>query len=370
MTRVFLPGIGFRQQGVRLVEPVRSEAAGRTLTLRDLIASADGTELVYDLTYDDERGDARARESIVIRHGGHEYDLGSGTVAIWSDDGVWRRAIRSEVKFPATAGRVELEVSISGLGVWNVAGELVAFGQDTQSRDLDASDTRDGITVHLHGFSLSKDLTSVEVSASTSAERTFVEGIGAYSTTRMGPTALTLRDQALRLYREQPHDPRLDDALPQGRQFALFEPLPDDARQLALEIPFVYVQECNEEVTFDVPVSTPVTLAYGRYRARVLRTYAAPGTTDVASQPYREPGLGVDIDLGGWQDGRRMLAPRWVLVDGANRGLRYTNRLDMRAPDPVQQFEIPMEGAQNAARVKLHGVLVQVHGPWVIRFER
>jgi hypothetical protein len=370
MTRVFLPGIGFRQQGVRLVEPAHNAAAGRTLTLRDLIASADGTELVYDLTYGDEGGDTRARESVVIRHGGHEYDLGSGTVAIWSEDGVWRRAIRSEVKFPATAGRVELEVAISGLGLWNVAGELAAFGQDTQSRDLDGSDTRDGITVHLHAFSLSKDATVVEVSASTSAEGVFVEGIGAYSTTRIGPTALTLRDKALRVYREQLHDPRLDDVLPQGRQFAVFEPLPADAREFALEIPYVYIQECKEEIAFDVPVSTPATLAYGRYRTRILRTYAAPGSTDVANQRYREPGLGVDIDLGGWQDGRRLLAPRLVFVDGANRGLRYTNRFDTRAPEPVQQFEIPMEGAHSAARVRLLGALVQVHGPWVIRFER
>ena len=370
MARVFLPGIGFRQQGMRLLEPAYNNAAGRTLTLRDLIATPDGTELVYDLTYDDEGSEARAHESILIRHGAHEYDLGGGTVAIWSTDGVWRRAIRSEAKFPATEGRVELEVAVSGLGVWKVAGELAAFGEDTESRDLDASDTRDDITVHLHAVSLSKEVTAVELSASTSAKGAFVEGIGAYSSTRLGPNALTLRDQALRVYREQLHDPRLDDGLPHGRYFALFEPLPEDAREFALEIPFVIVQECNEEVTFDVPVSTPATVAYGRYRARVLRTYTAPGITDVASQPYREPGLGIDIDLGGWQDGRRMLAPRWVLVDGANRGLRYTNRLDMRAPDPVQQFEIPMEGAHNAARVKLHGVLVQVHGPWVIKFER
>jgi hypothetical protein len=370
MTRVFLPGIGFRQRGVRLVKPAHREAAGRTLTLRDLIASPDGTELAYDLSYADEGGEARAHESILIRHGAHEYDFGGGTVAMWPTDGAWRRAIRSDVSFPATAGPIEVEVAISGLGVWRVAGELAAFGQDTESRDLDASDTRDGITVHLHTVSLSRESTVVEVSASTSAEDTFVEGIGAYSTTRMGPTALTLRDKALRVYREQLHDPRLDDALPQGRQFAVFEPMPEDARELALEIPYVYIQECKEELTFDVPVTTPATLAYGRYRTRVLRTYAAPGSKDVASLPYREPGLGIDIDLGGWQDARRLLAPRLVYVDGANRGLRYTNRFDTRNPEPVQQFEIPMEGAHNAARVKLLGVLVQVHGPWVIKFER
>jgi hypothetical protein len=370
MTRVFLPGIGFRQQGVRLVEPAHGEAAGRTLTLHDLIASLDGTELVYDITYDDEDREVRAHESIVVRHGGHEYDLGGGTVAIWSEDGVWRRAVRSEQKFPATAGRVQVEVAVSGLGEWKVTGEFVTFGQDAQSRDLDVSDTRDGITVHLHTFSISKVVTAVEVSATTTEEGAFIEGIGAYSTTRMGPTALTLRDQALRVYGEQPHDPRLVDAVPQGRYFALFGPIPEDAREFALEVPFVIVQECNEEVTFDVPVSTPATLDYGRYRARVLRTYGAPGTTDVASLPYREPGLGIDIDLGGWQDGRRMLAPRHVLVDGANRGLRYTNRFDARNPEPVQQFEIPMNGADNASRVKLLGALVQVHGPWVIKFER
>ena len=371
MTRVFLPGIGFRPQGVRLVEPARSEAAGRTLTLRDLIASPEGTELVYDLAYGDEGAEARAHESLLIRHGAHEYDFGGGTVAIWATDGAWRRAIRSTVNFPATAGPIEVEVAISGLGVWRVAGELAAFGQDAESRDLDASDTRDGITVNLHAFSLSKEATVVEVSASTSAEGTFVEGIGAYSTTRMGPTALTLRDKALRVYREQLHDPRLDDALPQGRQFAVFEPIPQDARELALEIPYVYIQECKQEVAFDVPVSTPVTLGYGRHRVRVLRTYAAPGSKDAASLPYREPGLGIDIDLGGWQDGRRLLRPWLAFVEGASSGgMRFTNRFDARNPEPVQQFEIPMEGAHNPARVKLLGVLVQVHGPWLIRFER
>src|SRR5687768_12704348 len=157
MTRVFLPGIGFRQQGVRLVEPARRNAAGRTLTLLDLIACPDGTELAYDLTYGDESGEARAHESILIRHGAHEYDFGGGTVAIWSTDGAWRRAIRSEVSFPATAGPIEVEVAISGLGVWNIVGELAAFGQDTESQDLDASDTRDGITVHLHTLSLSQE---------------------------------------------------------------------------------------------------------------------------------------------------------------------------------------------------------------------
>jgi hypothetical protein len=111
-------------------------------------------------------------------------------------------------------------------------------------------------------------------------------------------------------------------------------------------------------------------MEYGRYRARVLRTYVAPGTTDVATQPYCEPGLGVDIDLGGWQSGRRVLSPRQVLVDGATHGLRYTNRFDARAPEPVQQFAIPMKDAAKAARVTLAGALVQVHGPWVIRFGR
>ncbi len=370
MARVFLPGIGFRQPGVRLVAPIHSEAAGRTLTLRDLTVSPDGTELVYDITYDDEGGDERAREWIVIRHGAREYELGSGTVALWSKDGMWRRAIRSKTQGPVTAGSIEVEVAISGLGEWRVAGELAAFGQDTESRDLDESDTRGGITVRLHAFSLSKDAAAVEISASTSAEGAIVEGIGAYSATRLGPNALTLRDQALRAYREQLHEPRLDDTMPQGRHIAVFGPLPEDAREFALEIPYVCIQECNEQVTFDVPVTAPASVAYGRYRARILRTYAAPGTTDIPSLPYREPGLGVDIDLGGWQDGRRVLAPRLVFVDGANRGLRYTNRFDTRAPEPVQQFEIPMESAHNAARVTLLGALVQVHGPWEIRFRR
>jgi hypothetical protein len=91
MPRVFLPEFGFRQPGVRSASPV-SEGA---LKLVDLVAAPDGTDLIYELTYDaPPTEETRAHESVVVRNAGTETELSGGTVAVWNKDGVWRRSSR------------------------------------------------------------------------------------------------------------------------------------------------------------------------------------------------------------------------------------------------------------------------------------
>lgn len=366
MARVFLPDLGFRPAGVRLA---RSTTSSRDLTVMQLVATDEGVDLAYELTHnvppDD---DARTRESIVVRNDGRETQLTDGVVAVWSKDGVWRRSLRSRRVMPVAPGPVEVQVALKDVGEWKVAGELVRFGEDAESRALEASDTRHDITVRVRSLTISRDMTAIELSASTSADGAIVAGIGALSHIRLGPNALSLRDQDLRVFAERPLEPRHDNLPYDYESIATFPPLPPDARRLELEVPFVFVDERYEQMTFDVPVSTPHHAAYGRYPTTVLRTYVLDGSRVLP--PRGGPALGVDIDFGGWHGERRVLAPSRVLLDGAAAGMSYVNRFDMRTPEPLHQFAISTERPADAARVTLLGVRVQVHGPWRMQFDR
>jgi len=47
----FLPGIGFRRAGVRLAAPVSVEHDGRTMTVLDLVATPEATDLTYEIAH-------------------------------------------------------------------------------------------------------------------------------------------------------------------------------------------------------------------------------------------------------------------------------------------------------------------------------
>ncbi|MBA3431489.1 MAG: hypothetical protein H0U16_08430, partial [Actinobacteria bacterium] len=52
MRTAFLEGVGFREPGLRLAEPVSVEREGRRITVRQLVATATATDLVYDFSED------------------------------------------------------------------------------------------------------------------------------------------------------------------------------------------------------------------------------------------------------------------------------------------------------------------------------
>ena len=362
MARVFLPDLGFRPAGVRLA----SSTAAPDLTLTRLVATDEGVDLAYELSHgvpDDD--DTRTRESIVVRNAGQETQVTDGVVAVFSKDGVWRRSLRSKRVVPVAPGPVEVQVALANVGQWKVAGELVRFGDDAQSRAVDASETRDGITVRARSISFSRDLTAIEIDASVAEDGAIVAGIGAHSHIRLGPSAFTLRDQDLRAYSEIPLQPQHDNFPYDHETLAIFPAIEADAPRFELEIPFVFIDERYEQATFDVPVTAPRRIAFGRYPATVLRTYAIDALSRSGS-----PALGVDIDLGGWQGDRRVIAPWRIQLDGAYAGMTYLNRSDMRSPEPLQQFAIATDRPVDAKRVTLLGARVQVHGPWRIQFDR
>jgi hypothetical protein len=160
---------------------------------------------------------------------------------------------------------------------------------------------------------------------------------------------------------------------PDGRYdhktLALFPPVHPDARELELSVPYVYVEEQVTTNIVDLPVTTPVELRLGRYAIRVLDTMRVPGNPRARSPRFREPALGVDVDLGGWQGDRRLLWPGPALIDGdfCNLGFRTKPGMDMRQPEPASRIEIFGDRALTGGTLAFRRPLIQVRGPWKFR---
>lgn len=371
MGRVYLRGLGLREAGVKLDREVQGRTTGPTLRLRTLVATSEGTDIEYDLdgVAASPKGDIHTHESIIVRSDGQETELASGMVGIWGAKPTWRRSMRSLGCIPITPGRVEIEISLSGVGTWRLTAELVRYGENAESQQIEVSDTREGITVQLHSWSVSDEFTAVELSAAAREDGVRVEGIGALTHSRLGANALVLRDQELRRYGEVQHVHM--DSSSGDRSFAVFPALMPNARRVELEVPYVYVHERYEQVTLELPVKRPRRVAFGRYPALVLRTFTTSGNPDAPNgETSIWSAVGVDVDLGGWRDSRRMLAPVQAFLDGARATIRHTYRLDTSNPAPLHRFDVATEHPGAAVRLTLLGALVEVYGPWSIKFER
>jgi hypothetical protein len=366
---VYLPGIGFRPAGVRLSEPVHASDGSRTLTLAELIATRQGTDLAYYLTgLRGDEGEEPRKELITIESSGDQHVVTHGTFLLkGADQRVVPRRISTTNVIPSWTGRVDISIGITGVGEFRLDAELTPFGPDTATlcRNVNASVTHDGIAVTVGGVGTAHEETAIEIQAAV-PDGECCAGIGGYGGHRLGPTALSLRDDTGRVYMErwQHPDGRYDD-----KTLALFQPVHPDARELELSVPYVYVEEQATTDAVDLPVTTPVAMQLGGYRVRVLATLRVPGNPRAHAQSFRKPALGVDVDLGGWQGERRVLWPGPALIDGdfCNLGFRTQPGFDSRQPEPANRIEIFGERALTGRTLAFRRPLIQVRGPWKIR---
>lgn len=284
---VFIPGLGFRSAGIRMERPVSVEQDGRTLTVRHLVATTEATDLVYDITLVADEvicglGETKpwigfVREQVVLRGAENEYRVTpTGHMRTSVVPSKATRTMRLE-PLPLDLRRVELRLSSAIVGEWSLPIDLVPFGDgsDQERRAIDASDRHRGITISVRHLAVSAAETAVGIELST--ERPVqMQGIGGLHGLRDGPTPLTLRDQTGRIWAERGREDRetLD---PAGRvDVAVFDPLPADAQELELEIPFVYLSEHEARGDVDLPVTAPVEVMLGQHPIRVLSSGEAP----------------------------------------------------------------------------------------------
>lgn len=113
---------------------------------------------------------------------------------------------------------------------------------------------------------------------------------------------------------------------------------------------------------FDLPVYTPTDLSFGAQHARVRYARAVP---NLPAGPGEESRPGIEVQMGGdWLDGRRVVRPGPVLVDGVHLGYTVTPREE---PGLVS-VNIPMDDPSSARRITMSKPIIVVRGPWEIPF--
>jgi hypothetical protein len=346
---------------------VRAADGRHSLTLGELIATPQGTDLTYHLTgLTGDEGYTPRQDVVAIAKAGEERVLTRGSFSFGSDRAVLRRRISSTSVIPPWTGPVAVAIAIAGVGEFRLAAELRPFGPETDAprRDVNTSVTHEGITVTVRGVGAAREETAVEIEVQV-GERECCVGIGALSGHRFGPTALSLSDESGRVYMERWQEPgNIDHAT-----LALFQPLHPDAREVELTVPYIFVEEPETSEAFPLPVTSPVETRLGGHGIRILATARVPANPRTRSIHSQQPALGVELDLGGWHGDRRVLLPGGPLVDGdfCNIGYRMPG-LDMRRPEPLDRLEITGDRVLAAKTLGFRRPTIQVRGPWRIRF--
>lgn len=366
---MFLPGIGFRGPGVRLARPVSQERAGRTVTVTELVSTTSGTDLEYEFTCLEGDTDLWRHETTLLRSGSREFRGAPGPLHSSVRPGKIVRGL-SLAPIPSDIRQVDLMLSGGVLGDWSFPLELAAFpsGGVTEATALDASDTREGITIHVRAIAVTPEATALQLEVLAQPPVCMIGGIGGMRGMREAATALTLRDQTGRVFPERIRpDARDQFPNPTGRgDVALFDALPPDAHELELDVPFVIVEESTPAISIELPVTRPTDVMLGPFAIQVLGSRAA----DADKPWHRGPALAVDLDLGGWQRDRRVLKPGQVAVDGKPGGFGFGGGMRGPAPEALSYIEIPVAEPEKAKNLTLSMATVQVRGPWRVRFAR
>ena len=359
MGRVFIDRIGFRQPGFRLARPATAtNAAGRALTVTELVSTPEGSDLIYEIEWHGEQ-DFHPQSDRVVLHGAATPDAcrpGGMNMAVRQGKLVLTHAL----PFVVEDRPVELEV-VGSEGAWRVPLELEAYDADEGLRELDAGDTLHGITITARGMTTTPDATLVELAVS-SAEPGRRLDIGGLNGLRNEVTALRLRDALGRTYVEHARQDARDQlADPSGADAAAFDPLPADAGELTLEVPYVSVNDFETSANISLPVREPIDVTLGGTRLRVLQTRE----TEMDTRTYRGPAIAVDLDPD-WHEDRRVIWPTQAKIDGANAFVGTGGGIFAPAPEPLATLTIPCAAPAEARVLTLRSAFVHLRGPWRI----
>lgn len=359
---------------MRLTEEIHVEREGRIFAIRQFVSTPSGTDLTYEILDPIQKASCVVPgtgpslfdpDKVTLRTGEQEFSdafvTSSGAIA-----GGVRRTLQAR---PLPPGVTTLEINVASrlFGEWTIPLELVPFGADGVGRlhPIEASAAHEGITIQVRGISVSRDATAVRFEAIVDPPTQCVVGVGGLHGMRAGANELVLRDEH---GREYPENAKRDSREPMDRSdLAVFPSLPPDAGELELVVPFVTIEEAKAPVVVHLPVTEPMALTFGRYAIRIVSTGAAP---DSPRQRNFGPALAVRLDLGGWQGDRRVLYPSGVLVDGNNLGMGYGNGINSTAPEPVDTIEVRMPDPSAPKLLTLIAPVVQVRGPWRVKFAR
>jgi hypothetical protein len=257
--------------------------------------------------------------------------------------------------------QVTIDVNGAG-GEWHVDVPLRPAELDgVPGFRIDARDARRGIGIRARTIARSDDLTAIELEAyldppdpKDGSVKRSLRGIGcSLGGGRLCGDRLYLRDDDDNIYFERGFG-AFDPGAGVSREVVTFPALPDRVRTVTVESEFMWVHQWSEErVRVPLPGETDVTL--GGYQGRVTVT-RLPGV-------YTEGSVRVEFVPSDPEADEQLAFIQGVNTEVTNRtGFRMSHELRKR---PV--IEVP-EPTGTATEVELRGPVVQLRGPWRLRF--
>lgn len=373
MAKVYVPEVGFRSSPRQITRPVKVERDGHMLTVELFVASDESTDIVYDF------GDLDGGPGCMIpsRDAPHMDTVrlfdGEAPVRV---DGAGRsglnvrpgKLVRRLTLGPLPQHLRRLEVQIVGrdVGEWRAPIELVPLdGRGAASAD--ASATHAGITIAVTSVAFGENDTAMELELSGTGG-VVPEWVGGLGGMRDATTALSIRDGAGSTYQERfRNDARDQIESPRpGLAVALFPPMPADAHDLTVEVPYIVATDRDARLDVALPVSEPRSLLFGPYPVVIRQS----GVADTNAPWHRGSALALDLDLGDWSNDRRVIMPGTPRLDGQMTGMGYGRGMYAPSPKPVEHLELAAADPLAARMLTFEGATVHVRGPWRIPLAR
>jgi hypothetical protein len=362
VARVFLPGIGFRDAGLRLGRPVTQRAAnGRAVTITEVVSTPDGTDLIYEVEWHNEQNVHCERDRVVMHGASTDPACRPGAMNVGVREG---KLVCTRSLPPVEIGVTHVEIEITGdAGEWRVPLDLEPFGVDEEQRrrEVGMSDTRNDVTITVNSITFLDDSTAVEVRAHTDDPQRRIH-IGGLHGLRDETTAMRLHDGQGRTHLERTRNDARDQFPDRFNNVdvAVFGPMSEEVGTLVLEVPYASGEDHTTSVDIALPVREPLTVKLAGAQVRILATREAelPGS--------RGSAIAVDLDVSTWHEDRRVIAPLGGKVDGRESGISWGNGLYAPAPGPVPCILLPCAVPSEARALTLRGAFVQFRGPWRI----
>lgn len=372
MAKIYVPEVGFRNSPRQIARPVRVERDGHTLTVELFVASENSTDIVYDFgDLDGGPGcmvpsrDAPHMDTVRFFDGEAPVQVdaaGRSGLAVRPGKLVRRLTLGP---LPQDLRRLEMQIVGRDVGEWRAHIELVPIhGRGAASGDARA--THAGITIAVTSVVFGEDETAMELELGGTGS-VVPEWIGGLGGMRDATTALSIRDGAGNTYlerfrndaREQIESPR------PGLAVALFPPIPADARDLTVEVPYIVGTDRDARLEVALPVAAPRSLLFGPYPVTVQQSVA-----DTKTPWHRGSALALDLDLGGWSNDRRVIVPGMPRLDGQMTGMGYGRGMYAPSPKPVEHLEFAAADPLAAHMLTFEGATIHVRGPWRIPLVR
>ena len=372
---LYMPGVGFRSPGGMASRgPVSAAASGLTLTVHRVTVLNEGTWLDVEVSgVVPGPGSSRGIGfEVTLRADGQVHAAAADLNRSFSnhrDDG--RIAVRTVAHLgPLRPDLAEVEVIVGGEQLGGELRALVPLVPAVEAglmatRLTRAAATVGGVTVSVPRAVLGTDPTILLLEVRTPPPHGHV-WIGARIAIRFRGQELTLLDADGREYLEEPtvagssHDPAV------MGDVAVFPRLPPDATGLRLVVPTVTVAAFQGEAELRVPlvgvrpggaVPLGLDLEFGGDPLRVVDAQLWELETGRL--------LTLRLDLGPRRQGRLLLGPGQVLVDGEDRGFR--GRWSGLGHARYEMIDVPLpREAPDEVSITFRLPRVEILGPWIV----